>query len=216
MPRYQRQHRYGVSASERSIQRPTYTRNNNYMVPKSGIKRHEFTFINKDSTSPLASEEYVPVQLLNMNRTYGSGNDEPNDSPAASNVYLTNNAMNGSYISNYKSAVRLENRDSAKGAYCDIYTVCTSFFDVLNWDNVYEAFCPVKFVTDNTTPSHAGEVTFKSDALSYVTDVGYKSFKGVQHYMKKLGTIYLTPDNGGRNQHELNFVGLPPKIRRMS
>ncbi len=184
-----------------------------YTKPSTAIRRHDFQTINRDSVAPILPNEYVVTTLAKFQRTFGSGDDEP-DSALTSNNFPNPQTMNGSYISNFKSKIRMQNRDDGKGIYLDVYSIAISFYDALVWDTVYPSACPVTFSTDNTTPSNAGEVSFKAVTDSLVTDVQYKAFKGVQHYMRKLGSVYLTSEDSSQNYHDLILTGLPAKCRR--
>ncbi len=215
MPRNRGYRGSRIRASRSGVQGNTISARSNYVTPSSATRRHEFQVLNSDNTLPINPDEYIIVQLAKFQRTF-TGSDDTPPTALTSNNYDTFNTMNGSYISNFRAKVRMQNRDDGKGIYLDIYSIAVSFYDVLVWDTVYPGQCPFTFTTDNTTPSQAGQVLNKTITDTLVTDVNYKAFKGVQHYMKKLGTVYLTSEDSATPFHDLILQSLPAKCRRVN
>jgi len=187
----------------------------NYDAYESGIWRHNYTTQNPTTgASPLAANEYLAFTIARFKRTFAPGvtNDLP-PTPTNSNNYQSESVFNGSYIKDLNCVIKLANTGGAP-VYLDIYEVCLSWFDALIWNTVYPANCPVIMTTAGGAGDDRGTVVFKTMLSTYVTDNVLKSYKGIQHYMKKVGTITLGSTDSGSETAEIILNQFPDKVRR--
>lgn len=130
--------------------------------------------------------------LLQFQRTFDVGvtNDVP-PTATASNNYQSIKVFNGSKVSNFQAVFRLVNTGASLPANLDVYTIALSFYDALVWNTVLSANCPVTFNTTGGAGDNRGFVDWKTMTATIITDNQYKSFRFIQHFMKKLGTITI-------------------------
>ncbi len=215
MPRYSR--RGGRSsragASSGLIAPNTFRTGRDYGSEQTGVKRHDMSLITRLVSSPLTAGEYIPIPFVRFERSFDPGTPDTEDTPSASNNYATPFVMNGSKVVDFSANVKIINQDGNDPIYLDVYSTAVSFSDVLYWDELYETSCPYSF---SAIVNREGIITEKTPDVSLINDQNYRDFKGVQHYMKKLGTITIgesAAGDGGLAQ--LNFKGVPAKCRRM-
>lgn len=189
------------------------SKRNLYAREGSGIRRHEVSFGVSGTPAALLPNEYVYASLLKFARTFGA-TDDTDPTPTASNNYQTGSVMNGSKVVNFEAIVNIKNRSSSVAAYLDVYTLAVSFWDVLVWNTILPSACPVTI--DTTTvgpPDIRGAISNKAITATLITENQYKNYKLVQHYMKKVGTIYLATTDGGQSSAQLKLP-LPAKCVR--
>lgn len=188
-------------------------RNQSNFSVNSGKRRHQFTTAGSPATAVLANQ-YFYMPLAQFRRTFGASDDNP-PTPTASNNFQTESVMNGSRIENYQAKITIKNTSASTGIYLDIYEIAVSFYDVLVWNTIIPTSCPLTF--DSTTvgpPDLRGQVDEKAVSATLITDGNFKNYKTVQRYMRKIGTIYLSPSDGNQSQHEVLVNRVPPKCRR--
>ncbi len=181
-----------------------------YVSEQSGSRRHDF--ISQPVTSPITLGDYTVANLVKMQRTFTAADDTP-DTPTASNNYETHSVMNGSKIVNFRSTFRINSVQSGDGIYLDVYSVTTSFADALYLNALFPSTSPVEFEEADVTPSHGGEVQFKAAHPAWTENI-YKDRKTLQRYIKHLGTIFVTSEDGGSPSAEFTVNGLPANVRR--
>jgi len=184
-----------------------------YTTNLSGSKRHQYSRPIA-TASTIAADEYSIIPLVSFQRTFGTGDDEP-DTPALSNNLPTHEVMNGSKIQNYASKITVKHTGSQNAQILDVYEVQLSFYDVLVWNTILPSACPFNFETSTVTPDKAGVVTFKATAVGLVTNQNWLSFKIVQHYMKYRGQLTFGAEDGTPSPAvDLNITRIPAKCRR--
>ena len=122
--------------------------------------------------------------------------------------------MNGSRIVDFRAKISLLNTSGADGCYIDVYLTQVSFWDVLVWNSVIPSECPLEMTTTIGTNDKRGNINWKTPLSNYVSDNQYKTRKTTQHYMKKMGTVYMTANDGGNNSAEILIPYLPDKCKR--
>lgn len=189
----------------------------NYVSQQSGAKRHQFTAdVPCGSVPPaLLAGEYAIVPLLKFKRSATGVVDDVPLAPTASNNYQTSNVFNGGKIVNFHATVRIKNR-AAIGGYLDVYQVALSFYDALVWDTLFPTACPVQIDTTTVGPADLrGQVTTKAMTTTLIVENTINNYKFLQHYIKKMGTIFITNEDGGNGgEVTINIDKVPAKCRR--
>lgn len=201
-----------TSAIQGYSMRSNQNRSNNYTSEQSGIRRHDRAITQSGSD---VTGVYKVIDLCRFTRTFDPGStsdDEPTAS--AGNNYASGRVMNGSKVVDFRANFTVSNNSTSVGCYIDVYTIALAFWDGLIWKSIQDATCPIAFSETGGVGSTKGEVTTKTPAAGLITAQNYRDFKHIQHYMKHLGTIYLTPDDGGSSATSFSLNGLPAKCRR--
>lgn len=188
--------------------------NKSYTPQSSGAKRHEVT-LGVASNLTLATGEYIILPLLQFRRSATGGTNDVPLAPTLGSNFQNNLVMNGSYVSNFKSTIRIKNRGAISG-YLDLYEVQMSFFDVLIWNTLLPANCPLTF--DNTTVGPAdlrGGVANKAMTTTLISENNINNRKFLQHYIKKRGSLFISNEDGGNGgELTININKVPAKCRR--
>lgn len=214
MPRYQRSTRYGPRASTNPITGRYGSSGVNQTTQLSGSKRHDFiqnTILGV--TNPMLPNTYAIFDMAKFKRTFTAANDTV-DTPSLGNNYETAEVMNGSKVTQFKALLRLNNVSATVPAYVDIFVVALSFWDAFIWNGVHSSLCPFTFSIAVGPPDLRGEVDAKAPVATIINMDKYKSVKFQQHYLKHLGSVYLTPSDGGKPNVEISVPMIPPKCRR--
>ena len=113
----------------------------------------------------------------------------------ASNNFVSSSVMNGSYVQNHQTSVKIQNEGS-QPHYFNIYTVAFSFADVLYASALFPSEFPYQM---ETTGNDAGIVTPTTVTAVGFSDTNWRNFKTLQKYIRKVGTINIgTHDAGDR------------------
>lgn len=186
-----------------------------YVSQQSGSKRHQYQAVSAGTPQTLTAGLYFFFSLLQFKRSAAGGVDDVPPSATASNNYQTASVFNGSKIINYNASIKLKNR-GAIGGYLDVYEVACSFYDVLIWNTIFPTACPFTF--DSTTVGPAdlrGELGAKAITNTLVVKNTIKNYKFLQHYIKPIGTVFVTNEDGGNGGDvTINVNRVPPKCRR--
>lgn len=187
----------------------------NYVSQQSGSKRHQYTGLPLGTPQTLTAGLYFNFPLLRFTRSAAGGTNDVPPSPTASNNYTTFEVFNGSKIVNYNGKIRIKNRASI-GGYLDIYVVAVSFYDVLVWNTLFPTACPFTFDTTTTGPADKrGEVGEKAITNTLIVDNTIKNYKFLQHYIKNIGTVFVTNEDGGNGgEVTIDINRIPSKCRR--
>lgn len=183
----------------------------NYQSLQTAIWRHQYTANAPQVGTPAAlpPDEYFIVRLMHFIRTGSATPDDP-PTPTASNNYQNADVFNGSRVENLDATIRLKNQSSTVEATLDIYELSMSFFDVLLWNTVRTAACPLTF---NTVAPNQGNVSEKAVLSTIILDNDWNNFKYQQKYLKKVGTVTIgNSDNNNVAEFKINRI--PPKCRR--
>lgn len=204
--------RYRRSAS--GNQSLGFLKSSNYKSEQTGIRRHSVSASMIGTPSTLLPGEYFYQNLLKFRRAFGAS-DDSDPTATASNNFQTTEMMNGSKARNYTCKIKVANTNASDVCYLDVYAIALSYYDALVWDTIRTANCPVSF--DTTTvgpPDLRGRVQNKAITATQILDNDIRNFKFQQHYIKKIGTLVLHPEDSGRNQQELIINRIPAKCRR--
>lgn len=203
-----------IKYSGSNVGRSNYSRSKGYVSESSGLRRHEITSVLQGTPAAILPNEYIFTYLLQFKRAFGAADDsEP--TATASNNYQTWAVMNGSKVGNFTAKIDIANQSASQPAYLDVYTVAVSFYDVLVWNTILPTQCPFTFDSTTTGPPNLqGAVSAKAVSATLITENGYKNYKIVQHYMKKVGTIYMSPSDGGKSNAQIVIDRVPAKCKR--
>ncbi len=207
MPFRGRSQRYTSVNAARNLTGSAYNTGRDYVSEQAGTRRHEFTSSNL--VAPITLGDYTVIDLCRFTRSFTGADGAP--TATASNNFQNVRVFNGSKVVDYKAKILLNNNSAASGFYIDIYSMALSFSDALYFDTVYTTECPVQF---SQVANNEGDVTFKGVHVAGFTDNSFKNFKGVQRYMKQLGTVYISASDAGQSHAEFTVNGLPPNCRR--
>lgn len=187
-------------------------RSNNFGVTNTGIWRHDTTNNHALSGTPIGINFYTIIPVCKTARTFTGAADAP-PTASDSNNYPTPFVFNGSRISNVKGTIKIENDSASQSVYLDVYEIAVSFLDADQWETQYAGMNPL---LQNVTAAsiNAGDISERTPDATIITDQQYRSFKGVQHFMKKIGTLQIGNNDSSNNTIEFNFQGLPSKCRR--
>jgi len=209
MPRYtNRGTRYTTSNPNQNVRGGMSDKLRNYVSQQSGARRHQVVGQLHSGALPLG--DYVSAVQLKFKRSFDAGNPDVAPTATASNNYQSSSVFNGSQIRNAKWNYKINSQSSGDGIYLDVYTLTYSFGESLYQDAVYKTLCPVEF---GETLNIEGEVTFKSPDITW-TENNFKNYKGLQRHIKKIGTIFVSSEDGGTPSAEFNIVGAPAKCVR--
>ena len=186
---------------------------NNFKNLGSSIRRHNLNVNIASGQTAIDSGEVLYVNVCQMQRTFGSGDDEE-PTPTASNNFAAAGVMNGSNIYNQKTSVKIQN-EGAQPHYLNVYGVSLSFSDAIYASAIMGNSFPYTMETVDNTPDQRGVITPMDPNLTTFDDTIWRNFMTLQRYVTKIGTINLgTHDSGDRGVAELNFNGVPPKCRK--
>ncbi len=193
----------------------SYMRNagRNYSRPaQTGGLRHEGSFDVPQVGTPemLALGEYFVVENALFMRSSAAGTPDLPFTPSASNNLASPRVMNGSYISNFSSNIRLKNQDSVDTVTLDVYEITLSFYDCLIWESILPDACPFTF---SQTANIEGQVAAKVGLVPDFTVQNINNFKFLQHFARHMGSVTIG-DVQGDNVIELKQHRIPPKCRR--
>lgn len=207
------QQRVRAGTSNRLAQYNTRTSRDNYKSAGTGIRRHDLNLEVASGNMAIDAGEYLPLTFHKFKRTFSVAAADPDVEPTAiaSNNFISSEVMNGSYIQNHQTSIKVKNEGS-QPHYLNIYTVAFSFADVLYASALFPAEFPYEM---ETTGNDSGIITPTTVSAVGFSDTNWRNFKTLQKYIKKVGTINIgTHDAGDRGVAELNFQGSPPKTRR--
>lgn len=177
----------------------------NYGSLQTTTNRHQVQGVVSEFASMTAGL-YAPLQLLAFRRNNGSPL-----SPTASNNYQTSQVYNGGYIKNFKCDIYAKSLSSTVTFKIDVYAVALSFYDALVWDTVITTSCPVSF---SVAAGFEGDVSAKTPSATLIAPNSINNYKFVQHYIKKIGSMILSPTDGGETTATMQITNVPPKCRR--
>lgn len=205
--------RIGVNRTFQTTSRPSRGQRD-YLSQQSGSRRHEFSATATGTPLTLTAGLYFFFELLKFRRTFTAGDDVP-PTATASNNFQTPQVFNGSKIINFQATIRIKNR-GAVGGYLDVYQITASFYDILIWDTLFTSTCPLTFNNAGVgPPDKQGEIGTKAITTTLILDNAIKNSKFTQHYMKKMGTIFITNEDGGNGgEVTMNLNRVPSKCRR--
>lgn len=186
-----------------------------YVSQQSGSERHEFQQLSTGTPLTLTAGLYFFFTLLRFVRSASGGTNDVPLSPTASNNFQTPNVFNGGKIINYNGKISIKNRGAVSG-YLDVYQVNVSFYDVLVWNTLFPTGCPFTIDTTTTGPADLrGRVDGKTITSTLIVKNNIKNFKFLQHYIKPMGSVFVSNEDGGNGgEVTININRVPPKCRR--
>lgn len=203
--------RPGVQSSLSNVSR-TNRHQPSYVKAQSGAKRHQW--IRTELDGALIANLYFIAELLTFARSAAGGTDDVPLAPTSGSNFQSQDVFNGGKIVNFQATIRIKNK-AGIGGYLDVYEVATSFFDVHLWNAFATASCPVTF--DSTTVGPAdlrGRITLKTATTTLIQDNAINNSKFIQHYIRKVGTIFIASEEANGSEVTINLNRVPPKCRR--
>lgn len=185
---------------------------------QTGVRRHEFTSGDKNTTS-LTAGDYVTITNLRFKRSFSTTIPDVEPTPTDGNNFQSSSVMNGSRIMNFRKRITIRNNQSTgaatgtqKTVKYDLYELVFSFWDAYLFEQYgQDAGLGDKIVDfDGTTVSeNVGEVDWNA-VHPLLTNNMIKNSKFLQRYMKHRGQISVAAGE----QVELFVNRIPPACRR--
>lgn len=174
----------------------------NYANQQTTTLRHQTQSVNTEFAS-IAAGSYATYHIARLFRAGVAA--------TASNNVQSNKVNNGSTIGNLKLNIYAKSLSSSTTFKIDVYSVALSFYDALIWDTVQPTYCPVTF---STVGGAEGNVTFDTPSATVIVPNAINNFTFLQHYIKRVGSLILTPTDGADSVATLQLTKFPAKVRR--